>query len=123
MNATMAKIYCDKWAAKLPKMLDRETLKVCAVAMEKYDEPWWENEKPSARLGGLQLQEPLLLTSFSLFHESLELFMGRPVWTHELAQPQKLLAEKRDGTSASMQEIMEKIPAEKRLVVALPPAE
>jgi len=116
---TAIKLYED-WTKARGIDPDIETQEAVIAAMEKYNDPWWEKSEASARIGELQLQEERLLVDFGLFHKSLEMFMGRPVWTHELAHPQELLAEKRDATPASMKEIIEKIPEEKRLTVVIP---
>lgn len=121
LNRLRAENRCAKWASEIPyiKRPDDKTLAGVVEAMMKYDDPWWEATEPSAALGKIMLQEPLLLTSLDLWHKSIELFMGRPVWTHETAHPRQLLAERRDKTPASMQQIIEKLPANKTIIIAV----
>lgn len=56
---------------------------------------------------------------FSLFHESLEKALGRPVFTHELAlNYDGICGELLDGKPApTFQEILDLIPEEKRIVI------
>lgn len=57
----------------------------CTKAMEKYgDNHWWEPDIDPRKFAYYQIQEPISLTSdFSHFHGSVELLLGRPVFTHE----------------------------------------
>lgn len=49
-----------------------ETLQKCLATMEKYgDNHWWEPDTDPRKFAYYQL------------HESVELLLGRPVWTHE----------------------------------------
>lgn len=61
--------------------IKQETL----VAMEKYaDNHWWELDVDPRKYAYYQLNEPIFLgNDFSHFHQSVELLLGRPVWTHE----------------------------------------
>lgn len=63
-----------------------DTLQKCLVAMEKYgDNHWWELDVDPRKFAYYQLHENLMLcANFSQFHESIELLLGRPVFTHEL---------------------------------------
>ncbi len=66
----------------LPKGTQQKRLML--EAMEKYDENhWWEPDVDPRKYAYYQLQEDILLGDFSHFHESVELLLGRPVWTHE----------------------------------------
>jgi hypothetical protein len=62
-----------------------ETQQKCLEAMEKYEENhWWEPDTDPRKFAYYQLNEPILFTNdFSHFHESLELLLGRLVYTHE----------------------------------------
>jgi len=65
-----------------------------------------------------QLYQDRLAMDFARFHEALESVLGRPVWTHELANRDRIVAEyegKRDAPT--FQEIVELIPEHQRLVV------
>ncbi len=66
---------------------DEETLQKCLKAMEKYgDNHWWESDTDPRKFAYYQMQEALMLCAkFSQFHESIELLLGRPVFTHEFA--------------------------------------
>lgn len=59
---------------------------------------------------------------FGVFHESLEKALGRGVFTHEMAlNRQGLLNELRGLVpSPSFDEIMDLIPADKRIIVVTP---
>jgi hypothetical protein len=64
---------------------DPETQQKCLKVMEKYGENhWWEPDTDPRKFAYYQLNEPIMLTNdFSHFHESVELLLGRPVYTHE----------------------------------------
>lgn len=56
----------------------------CLEAMAVYeDNHWWEPDVDPRRFAYLKIRESILLSSFSHFHESIELLLGRPVYTHE----------------------------------------
>ena len=69
----------------------------------------------------LQLYQDKLCVPFSVFHEAIEKVLGRPVWTHEFAQIEKIRLEF-EGIRAkpTLQEIMNQIPEEKRIFVFAP---
>lgn len=63
--------------------IDVEILHKILDAQEKYKHnQWWLSEIPEV-IGYFQLFEPTMLVSFSKFHEGIEKFLGRSVWTHE----------------------------------------
>lgn len=66
---------------------DPKAIKNCLDAMEKYGEnKWWLPDVDPREYAYYQVQEPILLNNnFHHFHESLELLLGRPVFTHEFA--------------------------------------
>ena len=71
-----------------------------------------------AEIAVFQMHQRNMCVPFVRFHEAVEKTLGRPVWTHEFASHEKLLAElagKRDAPT--FDEIMEMIPAEKRIVI------
>ena len=75
----------------------------------------------SREIATFQLFEEKLCMPFSVFHEAIEKTLGRPVWTHEFAMnyeglKSELIGEKPAPTK---QEIMEMIPAEKRIILAI----
>lgn len=59
----------------------------CLEAMEKYGEnQWWLSENPRER-AYYQINEGILLMSFSQFHSDIGKLLNRPVYTHEFAFP------------------------------------
>lgn len=61
-----------------------ENIQKCLDAMAKYaDNKWWEPDVDPRKYAYYQMLEPILLSDFSHFHESIELLLGRPVFTHE----------------------------------------
>lgn len=69
----------------------------------------------------LQLYQDRLCVPFNLFHKAIEKVLERPVWTHEFAFPDKLRLEF-EGIWAkpTLQEIMDLIPEEKRIIIVAP---
>ena len=57
-----------------------------------YDSGWWK-EMEQADAAWLQLHQDLLCMPFSDFHEATEKLLGRPVWMHEFAGRDALIAE------------------------------
>ena len=53
---------------------------------------WWK-QISAPESAALQLRQPLLCMPFSEFHRCVEEGIGRPVWTHEFAEPSLLLEE------------------------------
>ena len=86
-----------------------------AIAMA--ETKWWEG-KPYHEIAmtGFFIRE--LCLPFDVFHEAVEKTLGRPVWTHEFATPgrigRELLGQREPPT---LEEIMNLIPAEKRILV------
>lgn len=64
-----------------------------AVALANHTK--WEFINPELR-AHLQLRQNRLCMPFSVFHESVEALMGRPVFTIEFADKELLLAEAGD---------------------------
>lgn len=48
----------------------------------------------------------LLRIEFDRLHQRIEALVGRPVWTHEFADPDRLVAEIHSGKPATLTEIM-----------------
>lgn len=67
-----------------------------------------------------QMLQRLLCMPFDVFHEAVEKTLGRPVYTHEFGLNQDgLMAELFEGKEPpTLQEIMEMIPAEKRIIIS-----
>ncbi len=78
---------------------------------------WWVGLDP-ARIVGFQLFEQKLCMDFGAYHEAVEKVLGRPVYTHEFAYPEQLQREfLGDKPAPTLEQIIELIPAEKRVVV------
>ncbi len=89
-------------------------------AIELYDTKWWES-KSAYEIVKFQLYEPLLCMPFGKFHQALEEALDRPVWTHELALNYEGIKAEFEGLkpSPSMNEIINLIPEEKRIIVGV----
>lgn len=88
-----------------------------AVALAKSG--WWK-DKSHEEIAIFQLYEERLCMPFDVFQEAVEKLLKRPVFTHEFARPDRLKAELFDDRPApTMAEILDLIPAEKRLVIGL----
>jgi hypothetical protein len=61
----------------------------------------------------------VLTVDFSILHKRIEELVGRPVWTHELADIESLRKEIEKGKRASFIEVIDKIPADKQVVIAV----
>lgn len=78
---------------------------------------WWRKKTPR-EIVAFQLFEDLLCMSFGDYHRAVEIVLGRPVWTHEFAYGDRLRAEFLGRKRRPyMSEILDLIPAEKRIVV------
>ena len=67
-----------------------------------------------------QLFQTRLCIPFDLFHEAIEHTLERPVYTHEFADVGRLQAEfVGENDPPTLQEIIELIPEEKRIVLRL----
>jgi hypothetical protein len=79
----------------------------------------WKDMDPIA-LAKFQLFQDLLCIPFGVFHEAMEKALGRPVWTHEFAYRDQLKAELMgDSSPPTMEDIINLIPADKRLIVTV----
>lgn len=61
-------------------------------AKKLYESKFWEGYSHKT-LADFQMGEDLLCMPFEVFHEAVEKTLGRPVWTHEFAYPDRLRAE------------------------------
>jgi hypothetical protein len=86
-----------------------------AFAESRIWESWTDEQ-----IANFQMRQEKLCMPFSRFHEAVEKALGRSVWTHEFADQSRLLAEL-DGVldAPTMTEIIEMIPAEKRIIINL----
>lgn len=86
----------------------------------KFSKAWekkgWDkfDKKTLARF---QLNERYLAVPWSLFHESVELLLGRPVWTHEFANCQSLINELQPGKKISLCDVFDKLPKDKPKII------
>ena len=86
-----------------------------ALFASKFWEPMSFHERAK-----FQLHEDRLCMPFSVFHEAVEKALGRPVWTHEFGLNREGLKLELVGAAApTMQQIIDLIPADKRLIVEL----
>jgi hypothetical protein len=66
-----------------------------------------------------QLEQGKLCMPFEVFHAAVEHALGRPVWTHEFADPQTLRDELYERSpKATMAEVVAKIPQGKQVIIA-----
>lgn len=66
----------------------------------------------------LQLFQERLCLPFDLFHDSLEIMLGRSVFTHEFAFPEALKKEYLgEKEPPSLEDIIKLIPEKKRIVI------
>ena len=88
-----------------------------AVALGKTD--WWKT-RTADEIVRFQLFEERLCMDFGDFQMAVQEALGRPVWTHEFADDERLKAEfLGDREPPTMQEILDMIPEAKRIVVAV----
>lgn len=100
-------------------MIKRQSIgKEKAIAL--YNSGWWE-DKTAREIVKFQLFTDELAIPFDLFHKALEEALGRPVWTHELGLnfdgiALEFLGEK---DAPTMEEIINLIPEEKRILIQI----
>ena len=68
-------------------------------ALELAESRWWE-DIDLAEAASFQLRQAKLCMPFNKFHEGMGKLLGRPVWTHEFASQESLIAEV-DGKRAA----------------------
>jgi hypothetical protein len=89
-------------------------------ACELYKTGFWEYMSHE-ELARFQLAEPRLCMPFDVFHEAVEKTLGRPVYTHEFISMDALRRElSGDKPPPRLNEIMELIPEEKRILLLAP---
>jgi len=78
---------------------------------------WWTQVGYRER-ATFQLYEERLCMPFDVFHKAVEKALGRPVWTHEFADPKRLQDELRgDRPRPTKRDIINLIPKEKRVLL------
>ncbi|UQN06785.1 hypothetical protein [Deinococcus sp. QL22] len=97
-----------------PLSIGRE--KAIALAQAKHWEGMTHRERAEFQLNVCELTMP-----FDVFHEAVQKALGRPVFTHEFGLNWGgLVAELRgDVPAPSLEEVLELIPADKRVVIAM----
>ena len=81
---------------------------------------FWEKMTPR-EIATFQMYEDKLCMPFDVFHKAIEEALGRPVWTHEFGLNREGLRKELtgDAPAPSMEDILNLIPAEKRIVVGI----
>lgn len=86
-------------------------------AVKLYNSNFWK-DMTEKEIGLFQLFEDKLCIPFDIFHSALESCLSRPVFTHELANMERLRGEFLGSHSApTFADILNMIPAEKRILV------
>lgn len=87
-------------------------------ATKLYESKFWENMS-FREIAIFQLYEDLLCMPFEIFHEAVEKTLDRPVWTHEFGLNHEGLKRELSGIfpAPTMEEILDMIPKEKRVIV------
>jgi len=79
----------------------------------------WESWTPE-QIVKFQLFQDLLAIPFGKFHESMGKVLGRPVYTHEFAFRDELIKEYLgEKQTPTLEEIINLIPEEKRIVIGI----
>jgi hypothetical protein len=89
-------------------------------AIQLAESKFWEDLSLRQR-AEFQLTEDMLCMPFEVFHEAVEKTLGRPVYTHEFTLNRDGLISELlgDRPAPSLEEIINLIPAEKRIIVRL----
>ena len=78
---------------------------------------WWHESTPEA-IAAFQLSQDKLCMDFGAFHAAVEAVLGRSVWTHEFADPDRLWAELHGARPApTFGEMLTQIPAHVRVLL------
>lgn len=89
-------------------------------AIELAKSGFWQDMDHETRFR-FQINEQRLCMPFDVFQQAAEETLGRSVWTHEFAKPELLWKEYAGERSRpTMQEIIDMIPTEKRLLIVGP---
>ena len=72
------------------------------------------------KIARFQLFQDRMCVPFGLFHKAMEDLLGRPVYTHEFANVERIRQEYLTlAQSPTIEEIIEMIPEEKRIIINL----
>lgn len=86
-------------------------------AIKMAESEWWK-DLDSRVIVAFQLFEDRLCMDFGDLHKALEECLCRPVFTHEFANIEMLRAEfHKESPPKSLQEVLEMIPEEKRIIL------
>ena len=78
-------------------------------AKAKYREAWWESDNPETLFLG-QIQEEVLILGFNELRSATKKVLGRPVYTHEFAEPEELLDEfYKERSKATLEDVQDKL--------------
>lgn len=95
--------------------MDQQITKEQAIAL--YESDAWK-EWTDEQIVDFQLYQSLLAVPFERFHEAVSKVLGRPVFTHEFADPDSLRAEhKKEREPKTFTEILSMLPADRTIVV------
>ena len=103
-NVTLSKTtYCEQCQKDFEERRDAKTMTVeeRAVALEK------------------MIENSILSMPFGQIHQRIEELVGRPVWTHELATPKMLVCEIRSDNKATIGDVLDKMPDDKKCIVVV----
>lgn len=90
----------------------------CQPCMEAFEARKYVAEMTvEERIAELQALENQLTIPFDNLHQRITELMGRPVWTHELADPEQLYEEIREGRAVGINEVIAKLPQDKVIVI------
>jgi hypothetical protein len=73
------------------------------------------------RLAEFDQLQGILEIDFDKFHKRMEEIVGRPVWRHEFARPELLREEMESGYTATLTDVLGKIPKGKKVIVVESP--
>lgn len=85
-------------------------------AMTLYGLEWWEHADPEM-IGEACLNQARLCCPFDAMHKAMEVYMGRPVWSHEFADPARLKAERRGTAVTDPLEMLVRLVGPERVIV------
>lgn len=92
------------------------------AAVTLFDSKWWEGKtthEANREIAIFQMEVAELCMPFERFHEAVEIALGRPVFTHEFGLNAEGIYKELVGTgpAPSFDDIMNLIPADKRIVI------
>jgi hypothetical protein len=88
-------------------------------AIALYDSGAWKKWTPQ-ELAAFQMEQDCLAVPFGEFQKAMEIVLGRPVWTHEFADRERLRAEMNGAPTPTFDEVLAMLPADK-VILVIPP--